>query len=51
MKDIKGQQLNQHPVQPKLTKNYKIHDILVSLLKKDGVAEPEKDRKYLLGQD
>lgn len=51
LKDIKGQQSNQQPVQPKLTKNYTIHDILVSLLKKDGVAEPEKNRKYHIMQN
>ena len=51
LKDIQGKQLNQQPVQPKLTKNYTIHDILVFLLKKDGVAEPEKDRKYHIMQN
>lgn len=51
LKDIKGQQSNQQPIQPKPTQNYTIHDILVSLLKKDGVAEPEKDRKYHIMQN
>ena len=51
LKDIKGQQSNQQPIQPKPTQNYTVHDILVSLLKKDGVAEPEKDRKYHIMQN
>ena len=51
LKDIKGQQSNQQPIQPKPTQNYTIHDILVSLLKKDGVTEPEKDRKYHIMQN
>ena len=51
LKDIKGQQSNQQPIQPKPTQNYTIHDILVSLLKKDGIAEPEKDRKYHIMQN
>ena len=51
LKDIKGQQSNQQPIQPKSTKNYTIHDILVSLLKKDGVTEPEKNRKYHIMQN
>lgn len=42
---------NQKNTLPKPTKNYTIHDILVSLLKKDGVAEPEKNRKYHIMQN
>lgn len=49
IQDIKN--IQNQPIQLKPAKNYTIHDILVSLLKKDGVAEPEKNRKYHIIQN